>query len=82
MSDCDKQPLSSSAKKMKLYHSIDESSNSSNDESIGQREPTGYRLINLKNLSSSLSEAHKCDEGEKIARAIFWNLRLCFQAEG
>ena len=53
------QPLSSSAKKMKLYHSPDESSKCLDDES------TGYRLINLESLSSVLSEAHECEEGEK-----------------
>ena len=40
------QPLSSSAKKMKLYHSPDESSKRLDDESTEQCEATGYRLIN------------------------------------
>ena len=59
------QPLSSSAKKMKLYHSPDEASKRLDDESIEQCETTGYRLINLESLSSVLSEAHECEEGEK-----------------
>ena len=58
------QPLSSSAKKMKLYHSPDKSSKSLDDQSAEQCEATGYRLINLESLSSVLSEAHEC-EGEK-----------------
>ena len=81
--DSDKQPLSSSAKKMKLYRSIDESLNSSNDESFGTSEQTGYRLIDLKNLSSSLSVAHKCNEGEKIVSASFPGCILCnYHAKG
>ncbi|PFX11887.1 hypothetical protein AWC38_SpisGene24243 [Stylophora pistillata] len=56
------QPLSSSAKKMKLYHSPDESSKCLDDESTEQCEATGYRLINLESLSSVLSEAHECEE--------------------
>ena len=59
------QPLSSSAKKMKLYHSPDESSKRLDDESTDQCEATGYRPINLESLSSVLSEAHECEEGEK-----------------
>lgn len=51
------QPLSSSVKKMKL----------SDEESTGQCEGTGYRLIDLQSLSSVLSSAHKCEEGEKIS---------------
>ena len=34
-------------------------------ESTEQCEATGYRLINLESLSSVLSEAHECEEGEK-----------------
>ena len=75
--DSDKQPFSSSAKKMKLHRSIDESLNSSNDESFGTSEQMGYRLKDLTNLSSSLSVAHKCDKGEKIVSAIFPGCILC-----
>ena len=50
---------------MKLYHSPDESSKCLDDESTEQCEATGYRLINLESLSSVLSEAHECEEGEK-----------------
>ncbi|XP_015779791.1 PREDICTED: uncharacterized protein LOC107357665 [Acropora digitifera] len=60
------QPLSSSAKKMKLYHSPDESSKCLDDESTEQCEATGYRLINLESLSSVLSEAHECEEANII----------------
>ena len=69
-SDSD-QPLSSSVKKMKLFHSTEESLNSSDEESTGQCEATGYRLIDLQSLSSVLSAAHKCEEGEKIALTDF-----------
>ena len=41
--------------------------NSSDEELTGQCEATGYRLIDLQSLSSVLSAAHKCEEGEKIA---------------
>lgn len=58
------QPLSSSAKNMKLYHSQDKSSKSLDDESTEQCEATGNRLIILESLSSVLSEAHEC-EGQK-----------------
>lgn len=61
------QPLSSSVKKMKLSYTKDESSNSSDEESTGQCEGTGYRLIDLQSLSSVLSSAHKYEEGEKIS---------------
>ena len=69
-SDSD-QPLSSSVKKMKLFHSTEESLNSSDEESTGQCEATGYRLIDLQSQSSVLSAAHKCEEGEKIALTDF-----------
>ena len=59
------QPISSSAKKMNLYHSPDESSKCLDDKSTEQCEATGYRLINLESLSSVLSEAHECEENEK-----------------
>ena len=65
------QPLSSSVKKMKLFHSTQESLNSSDEESTGQCEATGYRLIDLQSLSSVLSAAHKCEEGVKIALTDF-----------
>ena len=68
-SDSD-QPLSSSVKKTKLFHSTEESVNSSDEESTGQCEATGYRLIDLQSLSSVLSAAQKCEEGEKIALCI------------
>ena len=74
------QPLSSSAKKMKLCHSPGESSKSLDDESAGQCEGTGYRLINLESLSSVLSEAHECEEGEKYNVGILSNLYIVFQA--
>lgn len=61
------QPLSSSVKKMKLSYTTEESQNSSDEESTGQCEGTGYRLIDLQSLSSVLSSAHKCEEGQKIS---------------
>ena len=44
------QPLSSSVK-MKLSYKTEESQNSSDEESTGQCEGTGYRLIDLQSLS-------------------------------
>ena len=69
----DKQPLNSSAKKMKLYDSKVESLDETIDVSIEQSEPYGYRLINLTNHSSSISVAHKCDKGN--CKSDF--LKLC-----
>lgn len=45
------QALSSLMKKMKLFHSTEESLNSSDEESTGQCEATGYRLIDSQSLS-------------------------------
>lgn len=58
------KPLSSSRKKMKLHLSTDESSGSSDEETKIEVDSSGYRLIDLKNLSSMLSSVHKCEEGK------------------
>ena len=57
------QPLSSSRKKMKLHISTDESSGSSDDDNETEVDTVGYRLVDLKNLSSVLCTVHKCKEG-------------------
>jgi len=57
------EPISASRKKMKLQSSLNDSSEpieSENDMFQGQ----GYRLIDLERLSSTLSEAHVCEEGK------------------
>ena len=46
-----------------LSESFNDSSSDSDDEFKG--DSVAYRLIDLKILSSSLSEAHVCEEGEK-----------------
>ena len=61
--DYEVQQISSSAKKMKLYCSSDGSLKRSYDDSVEHSEPTGYRLIDLKNLASLISLPYKCDEG-------------------
>lgn len=60
------QPQSASRKKMKLYISEDESSDTAEKETKLQILEDGYRLIDLKNLSSVLSSIHSCrQEGEE-----------------
>ena len=49
------QLLSSSRKKMKLHIARDEYSGSSDEERETKLEASAYRLVNLKNLSSVLS---------------------------
>lgn len=63
------QPESASRKKMKLYNSEDDSSESSESETETKKTKLveaedGYRLVHLKNLSSVLSNVHRCEEGE------------------
>ena len=60
------RPISSSRKKMKLEISSDESSSSSAEETEAVVDTSGYRLVDLKSLSSVLSFAHKCEKGESI----------------
>lgn len=68
------EPISASRKKMKLQSSLNDSSGSfesENDMFQGQ----GYRLIDLERLSSTLSEAHVCEEGETFL--LFFNFFSC-----
>ena len=63
------QPESASRKKMKLYNSEDDSSESSESETETKKTKLveaedGYRLVHLKNLSSVLSNVHRCEKGE------------------
>ena len=60
-SKCD-EPISASRLKMRPQNSSDCPSNSLDDGETVQSE--GYRLVDLKKLSSTLSEAHVCDEGK------------------
>lgn len=57
------RPISSSRSKMMLSESFNDSSSDFDDDFKG--DSVAYRLIDLNNLSSSLSEAHVCEEGEK-----------------
>ncbi|CAB4030044.1 Hypothetical predicted protein [Paramuricea clavata] len=59
-SKCD-EPISASRLKMRPQNSSDCPSNSLDDGETVQSE--GYRLVDLKKLSSTLSEAHVCEEG-------------------
>ena len=54
---------SASRTKMDLYGYKDKSPSSSDDE-YSDNEGCGYRLIDLTTFSSSISDLHKCDEGE------------------
>ena len=58
------KPLSCSRKKKKLHLSTDESSGSSDEETKIEVDSSGYRLFDLKNLSSMLSSVHKREEGK------------------
>ena len=57
------QPISASRLKMRPEGDSTTSSESFDDEKSFQGE--GYRLVDLKKLSATLSEAHVCKEGEK-----------------
>lgn len=54
------QPMSASRLKMKPEDYLNNSLESSDDESFFQGK--GYRLIDLKKLSSRLSEAYMCEK--------------------
>ena len=54
---------SASRTKMELHGYKDQSSSSSDDDHSDD-EACGYRLIDLRTFSSSISDLHKCDEGE------------------
>jgi len=59
------EPIGSSRKKFKC-DCEDILLESSDDEACFKTmESEGYRLIDLKNLSSAVSNAHVCDEGVK-----------------
>ena len=65
-SDSESAELSASRKKVKFECSADDSFSDlseSGDEKIHQGQ--GYRLIDLGRFSSTLSEAHVCEEGER-----------------
>lgn len=61
--ECD-QTICASRQKMRREVASDSSLESADDEKNFQGE--GYRLVDLKKLSAALSEAHVCEEGEKI----------------
>ena len=54
---------SASRTKMELQGYKDKSPSSSDDE-YSDDEGCGYRLIDLTTFSLSISDLHKCDEGE------------------
>ncbi|KAK3741429.1 hypothetical protein QZH41_003985 [Actinostola sp. cb2023] len=49
--------------KMELHGYEEESHSESSDDDDSANEGQGYRLIDLKSLSSSVSDVHKCDDG-------------------
>ena len=53
--------ISASRKKMKLM-AESESSTSSDDELDTENKADGFRLIDIKSLSSALSKVHNCDD--------------------
>ena len=52
--------------KMKLHVSTDESPGNSDEKTETGVDVSGYRLMDLKNLSSVLSTVHKCNGGESM----------------
>jgi len=46
------------------YEEESHSESSDDDDDDIANEGQGYRLIDLKSLSSSVSDVHKCDDGE------------------
>ena len=64
-SKCD-EPISASRMKIRPRNSSDCSSNSSDDGELAQTE--GYRLVDLKRLSSTRHQAHMCDEGKTTVK--------------
>ena len=64
LSDSDsKETVGSSRKKLNiplLLYSSDE------EYTFNTEESKGYRLINVKNLSTAVSKAHVCEKGEKF----------------
>ena len=69
--ECD-QTICASRQKMRQEATSDSSLESADDEKKFQGE--GYRLVDLKKLSAALSEAHVCEEGEKILRVFIFLL--------
>ena len=67
LSDSDsKETVGSSRKKMK-YADEELLLDSSDEEyTFNTEESEGYRLINVKNLSTAVSKAHVCEKGEKF----------------
>ena len=67
LSDSDsKETVGSSRKKMK-YADEELLLDSSDEEyAFNTEESEGYRLINVKNLSTAVSKAHVCEKGEKF----------------
>ena len=67
LSDLDsKETVGSSRKKMK-YADEELLSDSFDDEyTFNTEESEGYRLIDVKNLSTTVSKAHMCEKGENF----------------
>ena len=66
------KPPSASRRKLSRPESLQES-NSEDEECTDQ----GYRLINIRKLASSISEAHVCNEGQNCCRFCA-HVMLCY----
>ena len=62
LSDVESASISASRLKMRTEDSPD---NSSKICDVKDFQGEGYRLVDLKKLNATLSEAHVCEEGEK-----------------
>ena len=62
LSDVESASISASRLKMRTDNSPDSSSKISD---VKDFQGEGYRLVDLKKLNATLSEAHVCEEGEK-----------------
>ena len=75
LSDSDsKETVGSSRKKMK-YADEELLLDSSDEEyTFNTEESEGYRLINVKNLSTAVSKAHVCEKGEKFFKSMSFSV--------
>ena len=71
LSDLDSNETVGSARK-KMKHANEKLLLDSSDEEITlhNEESEGYRLISMKNLSTAVSNAHVCEEGETFFESI------------
>ena len=81
LSDSDSEKAIGSSRKKMKFTKEELSFDSSDDEiSFYTEETEGYRLSDMKNLSTAVSNVHVCEEGEKFSEinAILFNFLVTF----